>query len=820
MINLLAALAETDRLLDALQPEAAQSNLTAALATSTMAEAEAVRARLDETVARFFPKRRKQLGSLLLALPAHRTGTRPALPPSGAEPVQAVQRPNRPSESVAPTSARFEEWSRTLSDLCEHHIFQWSTHYREMVARMTDAANGPQRGALLSADSAGNSSIVRLLSEHSKSIFEKGYAFASRRVEDPKLRMEKSTNGLQRFLELPVEAYAERIANATDAQEALELRVVCSEMLAGILLGFASATLGEASGGDILPLFFRTWGHFIAFLRPRALNAVIRAIESGPLRVGMVEHLEPIISGLETFLSGQRGPSYSFPRLGYLHWELRRLEISLSLPSGAGAGRFVEVHAYFDATRLSGRDIEESSRRNVALVSGPLRGDVAAWAEQLPSLRNVLLNTESVEFGSLPSTAAGYLRRSLAERSAIEPLKRSALPNYAEGFPLENPFMGRFFMVPRVSVRDLLRTSETDTGIRLWCSVRRSGKTTACFDLSAQAEATELVSQSCSGTAQFPDGDAFYRLFLAAAGQAHAGTPLPEEFFANAVARCQRTGQPGGRVIFVLDEYETVFDHLKAAMDRVPELRFTLVQPLLGQMVAFSRDNLLIFVGQRPDAHFIIMDQNQLAPYVKMDSFPLFTHQPGAFSSEFAEFVRKVVSERVEIDALFLDAVFEETAGHPYLTVNVLVHFFSWLVAHSLSATRGRLSGAEFRRFSEACLVGRPLATLPFYNFFRGAAEDALSSASRRRVPWLWAVYTVLRAAGLANKISPRLALPEYRALHSRLLRPVATRYGADALLESASAANFLAIDRSSVVARIPLLARIAAYANISEAGS
>src|SRR5690606_34952448 len=56
--------------------------------------------------------------------------------------------------------------------------------------------------------------------------------------------------------------------------------------------------------------------------------------------------------------------------------------------------------------------------------------------------------------------------------------------NYAKEFPLEDPDSRRLFTVERHSVKVLLEKFERGTGIHLWCSVRRSGKTTAATSLS------------------------------------------------------------------------------------------------------------------------------------------------------------------------------------------------------------------------------------------------------------------------------------------------------------------------------------------------
>ncbi len=58
--------------------------------------------------------------------------------------------------------------------------------------------------------------------------------------------MTKSLNGLQRFLDLPLEFYSTRlVAAANEPASARALRAVCSSMVSAILTGYATLELGE-----------------------------------------------------------------------------------------------------------------------------------------------------------------------------------------------------------------------------------------------------------------------------------------------------------------------------------------------------------------------------------------------------------------------------------------------------------------------------------------------------------------------------------------------------------------------------------------------
>ena len=249
--------------------------------------------------------------------------------------------------------------------------------------------------------------------------------------------------------------------------------------------------------------------------------------------------------------------------------------------------------------------------------------------------------------------------------------------NFAREFPLQEPDKARFFHVDRTSVRDLLRTFERGNGVRLWCSVRRSGKTTACLDLDSTSGDSTIVPQTC-GESNRDEA----RIFHVRVREALAANEMvPETFVKQVVSDCAPVDVENRRVVLVIDEYETLFEHLDAAAGTSRLIRYNVVQPILNQLASFSRENLLVFLGQEPGKHFILMDQNQLAPYVRQEPFPLFEHASGNTKDEFSVLVDKILGGRVECAADFLDTLFEETAGHPFLTANVLVELVDWLIA-------------------------------------------------------------------------------------------------------------------------------------------
>jgi hypothetical protein len=231
-------------------------------------------------------------------------------------------------------------------------------------------------------------------------------------------------------------------------------------------------------------------------------------------------------------------------------------------------------------------------------------------------------------------------------------------------------------------------------------------------------------------------------------------------------------------------------------------------------MVGFSRQNLLVLVGQRPDAHYIIMDQNQLSPYVEQDLFPLFQHTPGAPTSEFRLLVRKVVSERVEFESAFADAVFEETGGHPFLTVNLLTDLFDWLVEQRRPAAALRLTQQDLDEFRSERLKTQAIRKCSEYEFFSRFIREALSDESRVHTPWLYAVYSMMRRLAEDHPDSMRCSMSDFEGIAEDLRIPEQCGYEVDDLLSTAERSNFLCVADGHVRPRIPLMARISRAVN------
>lgn len=790
-------LAEIERLVESVKLQEAEERLASLIRTMGDDELKAWDADLRVTIDRFLPKRRR---NLLRALNerVHPENPRPALllrAKPEPEPVVALD--------VDSLQIEFQD---ELSDLSKRHIYQWSTFYRDSLSvyfeRFLAAARTDEtRSKVLNA-------LREPLASHSEEIFNKGLRYRASKREPEAHVVAMTVNGLQRFLDLPIEFFSAKDTRVGIA-DARVLRSVSSAMLGAILDGFSRCKYGHLAGRAILPQQPGSWAHSLAFLTDADLAPLIDLIEPGEFRDGVTRAVRPLVQAFDD-LSTKVGDYAPLTALAQFNPDSRRLNASIQPPPFAAEPQLIEILCYLDAAFVPRTDLYEAVNRNVGVVVASLRPDLRALVDGSERLKDIIVPVADDEsgVGAVRQRVlsrlefAIYSRRS--PRMGAQPLQY----NFAREFPLHNPFLTRYFHVYRSSVRELLRTFERRNGVRLWCSVRRSGKTTACMDLGSTTGSSVIVPQTCETTGQIPGGSLFYDSVCNALSE---GRQLRTSYFQEIVQEAARERRSTeDRVVFVLDEYETLFGRLKSAVDREPDLRYTVAQPLLNQMVAFTRENLLVFLGQQPNAHFILMDQNQLSPYVEQDSFPLFQHDQVGVRGELAELIRKVLTEQVSVDRSFVEGIYLETAGHPFLTVNLLIEFVEWLIERERPVSSLQLNGGDLEKFTKDKLRPKHVSLSPEYRFFREAIGEALSTEARKTTPWLHAVYSCIRGVVRASPETFMCTRADFEELVDRADLE-AIGMGADLLLATGSQANFLAYDDEHVWPKIRLLSRLAA---------
>jgi hypothetical protein len=784
-------LAEIERLISVVRLADAEKRLRALFMTMGDEQLRTWEHDLRHVVHEFYPKRRKALEAAL-EHELRRSAAVVAPAPGGRQ---------RGEDDLV------EELRLTiradLEDLSANHIFQWATYYRDRFGEAFDGLFGLGVRGSAAEVAAVSRAEVRA---HTTEIFTKGYTHTMMRLGDRTYPMTKSLSGLQRFLDIPIELYSTKLSRGMSAQDARVLRRLSSGMIAGVLEGFERVEFGDVSGSVVLSQYVRSWAHALAFLTAEDLNAVVEILQPGEFRDGLGLTVTPVLKTLDTFDEPDYAP---LPVLSEFLWDERRLEIDLIPPPSVDQPKPLEVHCYLDPAFVREGALESAARRDVAMIVAPVRADLRSmiWSDE--RLARVVVAPRLGEPLAAPiaDRCAAVLKDALFLRRSAREIDQPLRNNFAREFPINKPSLVRYYHVHRSSVRELLRAFERRNGVRLWCSIRRSGKTTACNDLGGSAHGTVVVTQTCDSTGQIPEGSVFYDAVCAALED---GRQLPPTFFPDLVRQVAPDGASSTeRYVVVLDEYETLFGRLRWALRREPDVRYPVVQPLLNQMVAFARDHLLVFLGQQPNAHYILMDQNQLSPYIEQDPFPLFRHETGGPNTEFTELVRKVLTERVVTREGFVDAVYGETGGHPYLTVNVLTEFIEWLIDTDRKLGDLTVGLDDFRVFGNSRLVPKRISLTQEYQFFRQAVAEALSEEGRTQTPWLHAIYSCLQGvcAGRGPLACSRREFAQI--IRDRGLGELG--FTVETLLSTGSQANFLVFNHQRVWPRIRILGRIAA---------
>ena len=701
----------------------------------------------------------------------------------------------------SPSLAAFRD---SLDNLQRKH-FQWTTSYKDCLDRHLATAIKDAKNE--ASPHTASEAWGRALSDHANKIFSQGYSFARDKHIGHEEALHKALNGLRSFLRLPLEFYSERISSA-DAHDATVLRSVCSGAFAGIVNGFASATFGSASGGRCLDDAPQAWLSYLGFMTHRDAASVRKRMGTGLLADAIDASVAPVLHAIDLLGEGQRPAIAPMPvECQFAESPKRRLDIYLR-PPGPATNTTPRVASFLEDASTA--DIEDCWRNRVRLIVAPMRPDATSSLKKKPEMVDALVSA-----GDKPDEKTNQCIRVLDDVFLqYVSAWRGGGPltyNFAREFPLQKPDEARHFHVTRTSVRDLLRVSDREgSRVRLWCSIRRSGKTTACVDLESGSDGTIILKETC-GAKTGDASDAFVRGFKDALKDAKTNdVAIDDGFVFDLVRSCIPHVDDAGkkesdRIVLILDEYETLFRHFRANEDN-EKVRLNILEPFLNQLLAFSMHNLVVFLGQQPDAHFVLMDQNQLAPYVKQEAFPLFEHRVNTTSGEFAEFIGRVFGGRLEFSPGFADELFEEVAGHPWLTVNVLVAFVEWLIERRWSASDA-VDDHDFVRFREAKLDDGGVALQPEFAFFRDYITRNMSTRAFKTNPWVYAVYWILHylGEGSVDKDGFRALVDRVPKPNGREIRPWTE------ILMQAAMANFLSFDGKSVSSRIRILGRLAA---------
>jgi len=271
---------------------------------STPRELRTLKPSIEAVIALFFPKRRRDLSQAFLLRSGQTAELDLSVIPIPQEPAPPLKEPVKevpinslldpltkeewPESSRAPAEAEeavkakepprilshnganpavniAAEFKHILVELSTHHMFEWRTYYRDAINQMFDRVESAIRGSVYESDVC--STVTTAFSRHANEIFGRGFIHLTQNRSFPQLEaITKEMNGLQSFLELPLEYYSLRALNATTSVEARAVRATCSAMLTGILTGFSQTDFSETRGSKLLPQSPRRWPHALGFL--------------------------------------------------------------------------------------------------------------------------------------------------------------------------------------------------------------------------------------------------------------------------------------------------------------------------------------------------------------------------------------------------------------------------------------------------------------------------------------------------------------------------------------------------------------------------
>lgn len=796
-----AVLAEAEELISRNKYNLAFDNLISLFHQCSQVDMVRLHDPIKEIIGRFMPQKRRRLDEVF----SSRLGR---IQPKSVEKAAA----GRSGQSL-PLNQFVDLLNDRFAELSMWHIFQWSTYYRDELKMIMAETMDLLRSS--SDPDTALSEVGMSFQAHSSEIFTKGFSrLISQGRTTPDAAVAKALGGVRSFLALPVEIYAEEASRISEAKECRALRRVTSRMLRGILIGFLNSGLGEFKAPELLIRTAKSWVHVLPLLEETDLELLNQSISLGDIASILGRPLELLAQELD-HASAKSSVDAVVVTSAMVNIDDAAIDVTLRPPADSSDTKPLELGVLGGTGGLRSQIERRVKLGYIACVTPkPVK---EYWKGSFPTkeVTNIVVAMPENGINSV-GFLLSRLRLRFYENTLVVQPSVPLKTNIAERFPLENPFLMSFFRVERPSVRALQTTLSTRTGVLLWCSVRRSGKTTGVSEMASGIAERNAVFQRCEMTG----GDKASRmLFEEVCDALERTSPLPRDFLRSVVARAAPMGVQENRgSILIIDEYDRLFGWLRVMGRRSEDARTLVVQPLLDQFVEFATENLLILLGQQPNAHFIFMDQNQLSAYVQQEPFPLFSHENGSPESEFHELVRRTFQQTLTFDTSFVDAIFEETGGHPFLAVNLLRDLVDWLIKRKIIPNETRLTKQLYREYAVTELTVDAIGRSPHYKFFRGAASEALSNASVEESPWLHAAYKLLRHLAL-NGDSSTSAMSIQNAeeyVNSILVKSTLSAYTGSSFLASAAESNFIEHADNHVRAKIPLLARISAAVGVA----
>lgn len=783
-----SALSEVAARLDAVKPETAENKLTDIIANISLDELMLVKLDIEKLISKFLPKRKKRLTEILES--------------RFAQVENKLLGENHHNQRGNALNDLFEDIENRIEVLARNYIFQWGTYYKDFISYVFNNFLAIMSNNEIEDDQLER--ITELFSQHAKDISDRGYNYSLDHGISDELALFKTTSGMQQFLYLIINTQLDRYSRIDNAKTYKSIKRISSKLIHGIINGYA-LTLGW----NLLYQNFRHWVAALGFMRGQDAAELLAGFKAENLS-SIFENVVPTLLASDRLLYECNTNEFFMPRLS---------RVSLSAPfyldinyitNKSGLPRDVWVMCIIDGAIKDYRLYSQLKHVDERIIITKLENfnDEMGLFEKTLNSNNVSRDIESANLFS--DSVFEKINLEIDNASNSSTLKRRE--NYASKFPLDDPDFRKLFIVDRNSVNALLEGIQSETGIHLWCSARRSGKTTAAEQLVRTSDKSIVIFQTMDSGTKYKERSIFENSLR---GLFSKNEFIEDDYFKQLVHKCAiastQSDPTGKKITFILDEYESLFGILDGIAKKDQLFKFQIVQPLLSQMVAFSTENMIIFMGQKPDAYYILPAQNQLSPLVKQHSFPLFEHHSNATNTEFSKFLKQVLTEKLPFSTGFCDAVYGETSGHPYLTVNVMVDFCDWLSNTDFYTKTETLDESIFEAFVKGRLTTAQLSKSSSYYFFQTMLNQYLSENGKNEDYWLYLVAKILNIIATRHPKVMSCSMVDYVANAKQV--GLSTMIEANQFLSKATMSNFLKNDGGTVKPGIRIMARLAACA-------
>jgi hypothetical protein len=734
------------------------------------------------------------------------------------------------SNRVAGPTAMLGQWfTEQLRDIEDNNIFIWVRYtylIGELIERTIKEIGSPgirEPALLRQFESPFQSHVTR--------IFQKGYAHCvSARGLSRSHAISKSVSGFRNLIDALIQAHADQLYTTSAPHRLGFCRSLTSALITAAYLGVRETKeLGDDFSAT-LRLDIHSWGGSVAYLGHDDLKRVAFVFDSTETYIADPPSPKPSAQGLfpgqlRTLLDTV---SKALDDLTGGEWPLAIAAVNVRFP--------IRQQTVIYTLHLEGKEqefrpieiggvfnLDPVRRRSLLQEFLTQQISAAVWVNDPANPGNLqapdrnLLNDDRVVIGDGSANAINRLktiieRLLISRRGQLIDTSKPLTYNPSRAFPLHQPKLIPFWKVSRPRIRELGLELSTRLGVMTLCSVRRSGKTMASDDIKGPQGDVTVVTQTCETTNPIPQTSLLFKRVKTCIAE---GKAVENDLVASVLDQASDLESSSSRrTVLIIDEYERLFGSLSAVGIERPRIKFEVALPLIDQLVAYSRENLLVLLGQRPDAYNIFMDLNQLSPYVRQRGFPLFELDEYSIveRSEFFTLVRKAISDKLDVDPSFVRALHNETSGHPYLTVNILNEFFDWIIEKKITL-RGHIPTDYLREFLQLEVPKRSFFASDSFSFFNTAASEALMATSCKETSWLHYCYRSLDYLHKFGDHNGELPIEDLKDLLDVNVGREAgvVSFTFEDFCRSSTLANFLDIEGEVVRPKIRLLSRIAA---------